>query len=285
MIFDMDRVILHVDGHQRHFPGPPAVAQIGYFARKDHRVRRPFATWNISFILAGAGTYAHEGRLHRVNGPAVLTQWPGAPMDYGPESAGWEELYLIYPHEAGPALARAGLWPGRSWWPVADPRRFRRAVDDLRDLLLGPVPSVDRLDRLAELAVMEALLGAEEAPPDGLEEAVRAIQAEVDSRWREDLDFPRLAHRQGISYSHFRRCWLRRLGLPPMRYLTELRLHHAARSLVVGEVPISTIAQEVGFPDPLHFSRRFRAVMGLSPTAYRERYRVGRMPGSDTDPT
>lgn len=270
----MDILFLHLDGQPRRFPGPPALAQAGRFARKDHRVQRTFDTWNFSLILSGRGDYRHEGRLLPVAGPCILTQWPGARMDYGPDRRGWQEIYLIYAADAGARLREQGLWPGRPWWPVVNPRRFLRAAEDLATLLRAPDPSVDLLDRAGELALVEGLLGAAPEHPGGMAaQAVRAIRDEVEARWRHDHDFAALAREHGLSTTHFRRWWLRLVGVPPARYLLELRLRHAARALVVSDTPVANVAMDSGFPDPLHFSRRFREVFGQPPTRYRDQYR------------
>ena len=47
------------------------------------------------------------------------------------------------------------------------------------------------------------------------------------------------------------------------------RLDAACRLLELTTRPIASVAAEVGYPDPLYFSTRFRLHTGLSPTAYR----------------
>ena len=47
-------------------------------------------------------------------------------------------------------------------------------------------------------------------------------------------------------------------------------MNAAKRLLVQTDTPISEIALCCGYPDPLHFSREFRRVTGLSPTAFRD---------------
>ncbi|HEY2407582.1 MAG TPA: helix-turn-helix domain-containing protein [Polyangiaceae bacterium] len=58
-------------------------------------------------------------------------------------------------------------------------------------------------------------------------------------------------------------------GYPPKEYLTRLRMHRATQLLDTTTLPIRAIAQEVGFADPLHFSRVFRRINERSPREYR----------------
>ena len=51
----------------------------------------------------------------------------------------------------------------------------------------------------------------------------------------------------------------------------------ASRLLAFTRLPMSEIGYRLGFDDPSHFSKRFRAARGLAPSAYR-RQLEGRMP-------
>jgi AraC-like DNA-binding protein len=251
----MDRIPirLHLEPEPRLFPGAPPVAHLGLVPCKRERVDWSFSTWNFSLILAGQGSYRSEAGLEPVRAPCVLTQWPGAAMDYGPDRAGWTELYLIYPAGTGDQLRRSRLWPERrAWWPVADPARFLAAAAVLIELARSadPLAEADRIDRAAELAVVEARLGAAAAPLAGAEAAVAAIRARIESDWRRDHDLDRLARDQGLSPTHFRRLWERLVGVPPQRHLVQLRLRHACRALVRDERPVAAVAAEAGFADP-----------------------------------
>jgi AraC-like DNA-binding protein len=42
--------------------------------------------------------------------------------------------------------------------------------------------------------------------------------------------------------------------------------------LINTTLPISQIAEQLGYADPLYFSRKFHKQTGVSPTAYREKY-------------
>ncbi len=59
----------------------------------------------------------------------------------------------------------------------------------------------------------------------------------------------------------------RRFGLPPHRYLMQLRID-AARTLLAQGVPAAEVATAVGFADQSHFLRRFKAVVGVTPGRY-----------------
>jgi transcriptional regulator GlxA family with amidase domain len=85
------------------------------------------------------------------------------------------------------------------------------------------------------------------------------------------LSVAELAELAALSPSHYSELVRRITGYAPKEYWTRLRMHRAAQLLDATDLPIRTIALEVGFADPLHFSRAFRQINEQSPRAYRER--------------
>lgn len=76
-----------------------------------------------------------------------------------------------------------------------------------------------------------------------------------------------------IGVHQFRRLFQERVGLLPKIYLDKLRMNHAAGLLAGDQFPIAEIAARCGYSDPFHFSRRFKAVMGMPPQHYRDEVR------------
>jgi transcriptional regulator GlxA family with amidase domain len=70
--------------------------------------------------------------------------------------------------------------------------------------------------------------------------------------------------------AHFSILFRKLTGYAPRHYLTRLRIHRAAQLLGTGKVSVKAISQRLGYQDPLHFSRAFRQINGLSPSQYRE---------------
>ena len=105
-----------------------------------------------------------------------------------------------------------------------------------------------------------------------LTDALRRIEAEAS----EPLALADLAREASMSRYHFLRTFHRMVGMPPHQYVLRTRLHRAALRLRRSTESISAIAFDVGFNDLSTFNRRFRRVMGVSPSAYRGRREVKR---------
>jgi AraC-like DNA-binding protein len=97
----------------------------------------------------------------------------------------------------------------------------------------------------------------------------------MDRRYAEQLDLPALARAALTSEAHFIRTFKQTFGETPHRYLQRRRLERAMALLRETERPVTEICLDVGFTSLGTFSRTFRRVLGMSPTAYRAAWRAG----------
>lgn len=82
----------------------------------------------------------------------------------------------------------------------------------------------------------------------------------------------------GIEKSSICRWFRRYEGTSPHQYLLRRKMNIAARYLIKGDSLVKDIAQRVGFENPFHFSRCFKAVHGLAPSALLYSHRSPRVP-------
>ena len=108
------------------------------------------------------------------------------------------------------------------------------------------------------------------APSAGLTgERLRTVLAHIADHLGEDLRLDRLAGLAGMGRHHFSRAFKQATGLPPHRYVVELRLARAKDLLRTTTLPIADIAVEVGMSSQSHLTNTFRAKEGTTPARYR----------------
>ena len=73
----------------------------------------------------------------------------------------------------------------------------------------------------------------------------------------------------GVHPVHLCRVFKRDMNMTPISYLRYLRCQHSAHLLATSDTPVGSIGSAVGWDDPNLFSRRFRAICGVTPTEYR----------------
>jgi AraC family transcriptional regulator len=78
-----------------------------------------------------------------------------------------------------------------------------------------------------------------------------------------------LARVAGLSRCHFARQFRLRTGESPMGLLLRLRIERAKTLLEQNGSKMSDVAATLGFADQSHFTRKFRRLVGMTPTEYR----------------
>ncbi len=96
----------------------------------------------------------------------------------------------------------------------------------------------------------------------------------VLSRYGQALTVGDLARAAGLSISQLQRDFFRLLALTPTAYVAKVRVLMARRSLERSDQAVGAIALDLGFYDQSHFTRVFRQQTGMTPLAYRQRFRV-----------
>jgi AraC-like DNA-binding protein len=98
-----------------------------------------------------------------------------------------------------------------------------------------------------------------------LASAVEAIRDHYD----EPLRIEQLAREADLSVDRFERLVRRVFHLTPRQLLTKTRVEAASRMLASGMDTIADVAQACGYSDHSAFTRQFRAVAGMTPSAFR----------------
>jgi transcriptional regulator GlxA family with amidase domain len=78
-----------------------------------------------------------------------------------------------------------------------------------------------------------------------------------------------LAQVAGLSACHFARMFKQTEGISPHRYVLQCRIRRAQQLLADTDMPLSEIAIAAGFSDQSHYTRCFRATIGVTPGSYR----------------
>ena len=93
------------------------------------------------------------------------------------------------------------------------------------------------------------------------------------ARFSEDISLDELAAEARLSPYHFARMFKQSVGVPPRVYLTRLRMEKACELLAQTDLPITEIAQEVGYSSNQVLARVFIKHQHMSPPDYRRAVR------------
>ena len=91
--------------------------------------------------------------------------------------------------------------------------------------------------------------------------------------FNKEINIDDYARECNISVCWFIRCFKQVTGQTPLQYIISLRISNAQMLLETTDYTIAQIAQEVGYDNPLYFSRLFHKQTGVSPNQYRKKLR------------
>jgi YesN/AraC family two-component response regulator len=103
---------------------------------------------------------------------------------------------------------------------------------------------------------------------------IRKALAFISDHFAEDITLKDAAREAGLSRYHFCRLFHRETGVTFLEYLYSFRVRQAKTLLADRYLRVTEVAYTVGFSDLSHFDRRFRRVVGRSPSEYRASLKI-----------
>jgi AraC-like DNA-binding protein len=242
----------------------------------DYRVAPPFFEdtapkpfWQVFWIDAGSVRFEAEGRNCRTASGSVFVYRAGEAHQLrilDPDTR--YRWFTVDTPGLAAAAALLGLnerhrMAGACPHPLFD--RLDRAVAD-------PLPAAEtEASRLAYALLVEIRSGGamDQQSDDPLMHRIRdALDREFH---RSDLNIDGLARRHGLHRTTLLRRFRRQFGLPPARYLDNLRLQEALSLLKRSALPVGVVAERSGFADANYLTRKVRLATGLAPGVFRKR--------------
>ncbi|KNC18732.1 hypothetical protein AC792_10600 [Arthrobacter sp. RIT-PI-e] len=264
---------------QRPITSTLLVTDAGYFphAAAHGRLRRHGADETI-VILCASGTgwlTLGDGRPHRLDPGSAAVIPAGSPHRYRADEEDPWSIWWVHARGSGMEDLVEEIVPGEN--PVVRLRDAYSAIAAAEDVVAAleqdeTVPmlylATGAAWRLFTQLASERLRG--EAPSD---DRMQTVQHYLRTHLATTLSVDDLARRAGLSTSHFSAVFRQSVGLSVVEYLKRLRSARARELLITTDAPVAKIGQAVGYADAFYFSRQFRAVNGMSPTAFRTRSR------------
>jgi transcriptional regulator GlxA family with amidase domain len=104
--------------------------------------------------------------------------------------------------------------------------------------------------------------------------AILDAQKWLDKNFSVASPVEEVVRRSGLAERTFKRRFTEATSLPPLPYVQQLRVGEAKRRLERTSEPVDQVGWSVGYEDSAFFRRLFKRITGVSPAAYRRKFRV-----------
>jgi len=143
---------------------------------------------------------------------------------------------------------------------------------DWRCALGMPVGQIDRVHRSYQDAARQLSLAAGKAPavkgPEN--KVILQMKHYIRDHYNEPLSIKQIADHFHFSSIYLGRLFKEQTGCYFSDYVNEIRINEAKALLRSSTLKPTEIAVRVGYADPNYFFRKFKQLVGISPTQYRD---------------
>ena len=251
----------------------PLVVALGGRERcnPDYEIRRrEYSYFGLEYVAEGAGTVELDGERHPLRAGSVFVYAPTTPcvMLTDPAKPMLKYFVCLTGTDVARRLRKAGVGPGVAR-VLESHAEIRSVVEDLvregqrSGSLAGAICA--QLFELLLLKIEDAAGAVAQGDP--AQENFQRCKALIDAEAERLMTLREIASEAGLEESSVCRLFRRYQDTSPYQYLLRRKMNLAAAFLVEGRGRVKEAAQRVGFADPYHFSRCFKAVHGVAPSA------------------
>ncbi len=260
---------------------PGYVLQLAGITHPDssYRIRRDAShdIFVLEYVVSGRGYLRIGGHDYSPRAGDIYFIQPQIEHEYGADpSDPWEKIWFNLSGPLLNALCDAYSLRGCFFFPQCPLYpEFKQGMEILRkgtpDAYLKFALQLHRI--LALLGKHRMEHGDARRSPEGL-----ALRSFLESRWNREVTLRQLCSLIRKSPAQTLRIFRTDWGTTPYACVQQLRLRFAGQYLENTDESVKEIAMLCGFCDEFYFSNWFKGKTGVSPAAFRRRFRVKNPP-------
>lgn len=246
-------------------------------SRAEVRTSRPKGRkdYQLLYIAAGQGHFFINGEECVVTAGNIVVYLPGQPQEYVYYKDDKTDVYWV--HFTGSDVERIidyynirlseniiyiGTSPDYQWLfgqIIQEMQLCRPRFEELISLLLRNI-----------FILISRNIISEKGFSNSSEKEIEYAMHYFRNNYNTDINVEEYALSRGMSASSFFQNFKQITGLSPLQFIVRLRLSNAQNLLENSNLTIAEISNDVGYENPLYFSRIFHKHIGVSPSEYRK---------------
>lgn len=226
----------------------------------------------IHYVMSGEGTFRVDTRTYNLRAGQLFIIYPSQAVSYSADEYDpWEYAWVGFNGiEAERLLQMTDFSRENPVISYNDSTRLRNHLLDIynssgsADFNESKMTGHLYLFLSTLISISESSKRSSYQNPAYIEKALKFIQYNYSN----NISVEDIAANVGLSRSHLHRIFVQNLSVSPNEFLIKFRINKACSLLKNSGLSINSIANSVGFNDPLYFSRVFKKVKGTPPSQY-----------------
>ncbi|MBR1809257.1 MAG: AraC family transcriptional regulator [Paludibacteraceae bacterium] len=258
------------------------ITDIGYYPQAEgHEVHRNkgINQYVLLYCVDGSGWFAIDEERYELRHNQYVILPANTPHAYGSsEQTPWTIYWIHFKGKKASFFADGG--PYAKEIAVANDSRIEERLLLFEEIFgcMAMGYSMDNIHYaitclyhfLGSLVFPDKWREAKRSGSVGVDVIEQAIHFMHDNLHRK-LTLLEIAEYIHYSPSHFSSVFHKKTGFPPLDYFTRLKVQKACEMLDLHGMRINQISPQLGYDDPLYFSRVFTKIMGMSPMSFKKR--------------
>lgn len=238
--------------------------------------RRNYPYYILEYPLKGLCRFDIDGQSHVLKKGVLGGFNPGQSQHYRSDpKRPMEHFFVAFTgRDARDLMVQSGLGQGGTV-PVWAPSRMTELFATITNAGLKKHAYAQQLSScyLRTLLLEQAAHFASEGPSrSSAQETFQQCKQYISENFSTLNSTREAAETIGVDVRYMANLFKRFGETSPHDYLMQLKLNRAAKLLLNSDLPVHTVGHLVGFEDPYHFSRRFKALYGRSPKQFVQRH-------------
>lgn len=237
------------------------------------------------YVISGTGTlYADDAaghtHIYQIKSGQGFLVFPDQINTYiADKELPWEYTWLEFDGlRAKEALEVAGISPDM---PIYRSHTYELRNTMMQEMLyiahhsdMAPFHLIGHLYLFLE-AFMNSIASRKVSRGDTVKDYhIREALVYIERNFQNDISVEDIAENCGLNRSYFGKIFKEMVGDTPQAFLLHYRMTKAGELLKLTDLPIGDISKAVGYDNPLHFSRAFKNIYGVSPRAWRNQNQI-----------
>lgn len=265
-----------------------AAYTVSFEQKPRNRVHR-HSFFEPCIVVSGSGEFEHGGALHSLRPGDLFIADPG--IFHEIRSLQTRDLILyFFAFGVGRADQRseshAPSFDEGAWAAFTACHRNHQSgqfhllplFQHVADLGSASESVRQQFQRQASLLLMNQVIAALTVPmeevdqPDDAYGLTRRVIAAIEENLHQPIRIEELAAQCHVSGRSLRRHWSRLAERSLTDEIAWRRIERATRLLLLPDISVAEVGYQVGIDSPALFSRMFKAIMGVTPTAFRRKH-------------